>query len=166
MKKFDKKTQIEILNIILIIIWMIMIFIFSSQQGTESGDTSRKFTVAIIRVLTGKSLALDDSFVEGIQLVIRKLAHFTVYAIGGVLIMNYAYEKDKINKKQKILYSVVFGAGYAVTDELHQFFVPGRSGNIFDVGIDTAGVITGVFIYLMLRKIIENAIGTRRIKEV
>ena len=44
--------------------------------------------------------------------------------------------------------------------------MPGRSGNIFDVGIDTAGVITGVFIYLMLRKIIENAIGTRRIKEV
>ena len=59
MKKFDKKTQIKIFNIILIGIWMITIFCFSGQQGFESGDTSRKFTVAIIRIFTGKSLALD-----------------------------------------------------------------------------------------------------------
>lgn len=48
MKKIDKKRQIEILNIILIIIWMIMIFIFSSQQGTESGDTSRKNKTKVV----------------------------------------------------------------------------------------------------------------------
>ena len=42
-----------------------------------------------------KKLALDDPFIEGIQLVIRKLAHFSVYAIGGFLIMNYAYTINK-----------------------------------------------------------------------
>lgn len=154
MKKFDKKTQIKIFNIILIIIWMATIFKFSGQQGTDSGDTSRKFTVAIIRIITGKSLELDDSFIEGIQLFIRKMAHFSIYALGGFLIMNYAYTTEK-TIKQKILYSIAFGAGYAITDELHQFFVPGRSARILDVGIDTAGVITGILVYIALRKLID-----------
>ena len=146
-------------------IWMTTIFMFSGQQGTESGDTSRKFTVAIIQILTGKSVALEDPVIEGIQLVVRKLAHFTIYAIGGFLIMNYAYTTEKTNKR-KILYSIFFGVGYAITDELHQFFVPGRSGNIFDVGIDTAGVITGVLVYLALRKIIEMLINKNKTKGI
>lgn len=154
MKKFDKKTQIKIFNILLIIIWMMAIFTFSGQQGTESGGTSRKFTVAIIQIITGKSLELDDPFIEEIQLFIRKMAHFSIYAFGGFLIMNYTYTTEK-TIKQKILHSIAFGAGYAITDELHQFFVPGRSAKILDVGIDSAGVITGVFIYLGLRKLID-----------
>lgn len=158
MKKFDKKTQIKSLKIILIIIWMITIFIFSGQQGTESGNTSRKFTIIIIEIITGKNLEINDPFVEGIQLFIRKLAHFTIYAIGGFLIMNYAYTTDK-TIKEKALYSICFGGGYAITDELHQFFVPGRSGNVFDVGIDTAGVIIGVFIYRVLMKIIDKMLN-------
>jgi len=142
---------------------MITIFVFSGQQGTESGDTSRKFTVAIIQVLTGKSLALDDPFIEGIQLFIRKLAHFTIYAIGGFFIMNYAYSTEKA-MKQKIIYSITFGGAYAVTDELHQFFVPGRSGNIIDVGIDTLGVIAGISIYIMIQAIVEKTINKHRPK--
>ena len=163
MKKFDKKEQIKIFKILLIIVWMITIFVFSGQQGTESGDTSRKFTVTIIKIITGKSLELDDPFIEGVQIFIRKMAHFTIYAIGGFLIMNYAYATDK-NEKQKILYSITFGVGYAITDEFHQFFVSGRSGNVLDVGIDTLGVITGAFTYLILRKVIEKLMNKRMIK--
>ena len=68
--------------------------------------------------------------------------------------MNYAYT-TKNTTKQKILYSIAFGGGYAVTDELHQFFVPGRSAQVLDVGIDTAGVIIGIIIYLALIKILK-----------
>lgn len=163
MKKFDKKTQIKILKIILIIIWMIAIYIFSSQQGTESGNTSRNFTKVIIQILTGNSIEADKSFIEGIQLFVRKMAHFTIYAVGGFLIMNYNYTTER-KLKQKILYSIVFGAGYAITDELHQLLVPGRSGNIWDVIIDSFGVITGVGIYLILRKIIEVIIKNKKTK--
>lgn len=152
MRKIDKK--IKILKAILIIIWMIIIFIFSGQQGAESGNTSRKFTVTIIQIVSGKSLALDDPFVEGIQLVIRKMAHFTIYAVGGFLIMNYLFTTEQ-TMKHKILYSIAIGGGYAITDEIHQFFVPGRSAQILDVGIDTAGVITGIIIYLVLIKILR-----------
>ena len=161
MKKFDKKEQIEIFKILLIIVWMVTIFVFSGQQGTESGDTSRKFTVAIIKFITGKSLELDDPFIESVQLFIRKIAHFTIYAIGGFLIMNYEYTADKTFKK-KMLHSICFGGGYAFTDELHQFFVPGRSGNFLDIGIDTLGVITGVLMYVAIRKVIEKILNKQK----
>ena len=163
MKKFDKKEQIKILKIILIIIWMITVFMFSGQKGETSGNTSRNFTVTILRIITGRNIAQDNPFIEGIQLIIRKLAHYTIYTIGGFLIMNYAYTTNK-TMKQKILYSISFGAGYAITDEIHQFFVPERSARIFDVGIDTLGVITGVLIYIILRKIIQKVINKNKAK--
>lgn len=165
MKKIDKKTQIKILKIILILIWMIIVFKFSAQKGEESGNTSRSFTVTIIQMITGKSVIENNPLLEMIETIIRKLAHYTMYTIGGFLIMNYAYSTDK-NMKQKILYSITAGGIYAITDELHQFFVPERSARIFDVGIDTLGVITGVLIYIILRKVIEIVINKYNTKVV
>ena len=158
MKKIDKKTQIKIFNIILIVIWMITVFMFSAQKGDVSGDTSGKFTEMIIRILTGKSVDTNNPTIQMVETIIRKIAHFTIYTIGGFLIMNYAYVTDK-NLKEKILYSICFGGGYAITDEIHQFFVPDRSARIFDIGIDTLGVITGVFIYVLFRKCLQKIIN-------
>ena len=69
--------------------------------------------------------------------------------------MNYTYSMEK-TKKQKVLGSLLFGVFYASTDELHQYFVPGRSARLFDVGIDTLGVLTGILAYLVIRKLIKN----------
>lgn len=150
MKKKDKKQQIKIF---LIIIWMITIFYFSHQKGIESSFTSRKVTIFIIKILTGKTIAIDDPFIIGIQLFVRKLAHFSIYATGGILIMNYTYATDK-TVRQKILYSICFGVIYAITDEIHQFFIPRRNGNIVDVVIDTLGVTFGVILgYIVLKKV-------------
>lgn len=154
MKKFDKKTQIKILKIILIVIWMAIVFSFSNQGGTKSGNTSRKVTVVVVQVISDKPIEENEQLIEKVDKVIRKIAHYTIYSIGGFLIMNYAYATDK-NPKEKIIYSILFGAGYAVTDEMHQFFVAGRSARIFDVGIDTLGVATGILIYLIIRKVID-----------
>ena len=165
MRKIDKKTQIKIFNIILIVIWMITVFMFSGQKGEDSGNTSGRFTELIIRVLTGKSVDTNDSTIQMIETIIRKLAHYTIYTIGGFLIMNYAYTTDK-SLKEKILYSICFGGGYAITDELHQFLVPDRSARIFDVGIDTLGVITGVCIYVLFRKVLQIVIRKYKVKKV
>ena len=90
-----------------------------------------------------------------IEKIIRKLAHYTIYAVGGFLIMNYAYTTNR-KTKEKVFYSTAFGIGYAVTDELHQFFVAGRSASIFDVCIDALGIVTGIGIYVIMRKAIER----------
>ena len=155
MKKLDRKTQIKIIGIIFIFIWMVSIFAFSGQVGTESSGTSRKVTEFIVQLVSDKSIEENEELIANLDKIIRKLAHYTIYTIGGILIYNYANTTDK-SKKEKILYSIAFGAGYAITDELHQFFVPGRSARIFDVGIDTLGVITGVLLYLVIITIIQK----------
>ena len=160
MKKLDKKTHIKIIGLILIFIWMVFVFAFSGQGGTESTGTSRKVTEFVVQVISDKSVEENGELIGNLDKIVRKLAHYTIYTIGGMLIYNYANTTEK-SKKQKILYSIAFGAGYAMTDELHQFFVPGRSARIFDVGIDTLGVITGVLLYLVMLKIIQNLRSTQ-----
>ena len=150
MKKFDKKIQIKVVKIILIIIWMITVFRFSNQGGTESSSTSAKVTKVIVDVVVNdKKEENKVQIANKIEKVVRKFAHYTIYTIGGFLIMNYAYSTDK-TKKQKVSGSLLFGAFYAATDEIHQYFVPGRSARLFDVGIDSLGVMTGILIYIAL----------------
>ena len=155
MKKINKNKQIKTVKAILIIIWMIVIFNFSNQGGTESSGTSSKVTKVIINVIVKDKEAPDKQTEERIEKVVRKGAHYTIYTIGGLLIMNYAYSMEK-TKKQKILGSLLFGAFYAGTDELHQYFVPGRSAQITDVVLDSFGVITGNLLYLLIRDFVEN----------
>ena len=155
MKKIDKKTKIKIIKAILIVIWMIVIFNFSNQGGIKSSGTSSKVTKIIINVITKDKEEPNKQTMERIEKVVRKGAHYTIYTIGGLLIMNYAYSMEK-TKKQKILGSLLFGAFYAGTDELHQYFVPGRSAQVTDVVLDSFGVITGILIYLLIRDFVEN----------
>ena len=140
---------------------------FSNQQGTDSGNISKTVTIVIQKIFMGNNIDESVYKFDFFETIIRKLAHFSIYTIGGFLLMNYFYdiqnENKKIYLKNKIFYSIFFGALYAVTDELHQFFVPGRSARIFDVGIDTFGVITGVLIYLVIIKLI-NFIKKRKQK--
>ena len=155
MRKIDKKTQIKIIKIILIIAWMGVVFGFSNQGGTKSSNTSRKVTVAVVQAISDKTIEENESVIEKAEKVVRKLAHYTIYTVGGFLIMNYAYTTN-LKSKEKVLYSIAFGAGYAVTDELHQFFMPGRSARAFDVGIDTLGICTGIAVYIMVMKIFKR----------
>lgn len=165
MKKFDKKIQIKVVKIILIIIWMITVFRFSNQGGTESSSTSAKVTKVIVDVVVNdKKEENKVQIANKIEKVVRKFAHYTIYTIGGVLIMNYAYTTDK-TKKQQTFGSLLFGAFYAATDEVHQYFVPGRSARVFDVGIDTLGVITGIIIFTIIISIINKIRNTKKKNE-
>jgi VanZ family protein len=80
----------------------------------------------------------------GWDLLLRKLAHMTEYAILGLLLLR-ATGREAV--------AVALGAAYALTDEIHQAFVPGRHGAVYDVLIDTAGVLIGVYLVpRMLRR--------------
>ena len=154
MTKNDKK-YIKVIKIILIIIWMIVVFIFSNQGGNESSGTSSKITKVVVDIVTKDKKESNNQMVEMTEKIVRKGAHDTIYTIGGFLIMNYTYSMEKA-KKQKVLGSFLFGIFYAVTDEIHQYFIPGRSARLFDVGIDTFGVLTGICIYLAIMAIIDK----------
>jgi VanZ like family len=78
----------------------------------------------------------------GWDLLLRKLAHATEYAVLGLLL---------VRALGRPLLSFAVGTAYAVTDEIHQAFVPGRVGSPLDVAIDAAGVAVGILVALRLR---------------
>ena len=69
------------------------------------------------------------------DLVLRKLAHTAEYAVLGFLLLRALGSE---------LPAFAAGFAYAATDELHQHFVPGRHGALYDVAIDAFGVLLGV----------------------
>lgn len=145
----------KIISITLVILWMILVFWFSSQIGDDSqvtsGNTIRKIITFINNNIDKVKL---EEIVELLQPIVRKLAHFTLYTLGGILIFNF-FNSFKLKNREKIGYSLLVGALYAITDEIHQLFVPGRSGMIKDVFIDSLGIITGVLICVVVVKLFK-----------
>lgn len=138
----------KIILIILLIIWMITVFCFSNQQGETSGSTSGKVIKAILKIFTKD---VSEEKIQKLQLPIRKLAHFTIFAIGGVLAIMLLNQYN-IPLIQKIIYSQLIITIYAATDEFHQRFIPGRTASIWDVLIDSAGALTAILIISLFIK--------------
>ena len=128
-----------------VFIWMALIFSLSAQPADESNGLSLKVTKIIIRVVyrfvdaDSGELAIG---LEGMNHIIRKLAHFTAYLILGLLIMN-AFRRSGVPVFKAFILSLIFCVLFAISDEVHQLFVPGRGARVVDVLIDTAGVVVG-----------------------
>lgn len=91
---------------------------------------------------------LDIRNVSNISFIIRKLAHFSEYFILVLLAIN-CFKNYKI--KSYYIYSIIFSILYSCTDEFHQLFISGRSGQLIDIGIDTIGIITGALMYFIIK---------------
>ncbi len=138
----------KIILIVLLIIWMITVYCFSNQKGETSGNASGKVIKAILKIFTKD---VSEEQVQKLQLPIRKLAHFTIYAIGGVLAI-ILLNQYNIPLVQKVIYSQLIITIYAATDEFHQRFIPGRTASIWDVLIDSAGALTAILIISLFIK--------------
>ena len=146
----------KIITIILIIAWMTLVFYLSNQISDESSKLSGGITQAILNffnILEGKTLEQQSQ----IETIVRKLAHYSIYTIGGILILLHV-NLYKISANKKVIISQLIGTLYAATDEVHQLFVPGRSGEIRDVCLDSLGVITGIIITLIIHKMIKRGV--------
>lgn len=71
------------------------------------------------------------------------LAHFAEYALLGILVF---MALDRRALRRAVYLAVLTASAYAVTDELHQLFVPGRVADPADWGVDTLGALTGVLL--------------------
>ncbi len=143
-------------NIVILILWMIVIFLFSQDPGASSSDKSdtiATFIVNVISNITGNDYS--DTLSEKIEncvFIVRKSAHFLEYFILGVLIINVLKDYKVLSIKIFIL-SILFCLLYAIGDEVHQLFIPQREGRVLDVLIDTSGSIIGVSIYCLINKV-------------
>ena len=132
MKKF--------ISIILVIIWMIVIFTMSSFTASESSGQSNFIVELIISMFKFNNIEL-------ISLIVRKLAHFIEYFILGLLVFNMIRCYDK-----KIYIAIIICILYAISDEIHQLFVVGRSCKIMDMLIDSMGSVSGILLFKRLIK--------------
>lgn len=142
--------------IVLLITQMWVIFGFSGQNGEESGSISRKITEAVTKNISSvQNLEKEEKekVLKKIEHIIRKLAHFSLYAVIGFLLMSLM-STYKLKQKNRILVSCSIGLLYAISDEIHQAFIPGRGPQIADVGIDFSGVVVGILISTLIIKIL------------
>lgn len=107
------------------IVWMMIIFAFSSHHKIQVSE------VYILNFLFFKSL------------------HVIEYAILYFLLFRAfnSLTKSSFTKSDVFLFSFLLAILYAVSDEIHQTFIPSRDGRLRDVFIDTIG-ISLMYIYI------------------
>ena len=142
-----------IFNIILIILWMFIIFHFSSQTGVASKENSNNFIINVINTITSKELSPieQQKITSTYSKIVRKTAHFTAYFILGLLVFRLYYKIYHL-KPKTIIYTIILCLIYACSDECHQLFISGRSGELLDVLIDTCGASISTIIFYLLHQ--------------
>ena len=122
---------------------MVMIFLFSAQDADASHLVSGGILNAVIGWLRPLANALihpapDD---ETLELILRKLGHFSEYAALGACLCLFLHSLDR---KHCAVAAWLAATLYAGTDELHQLFSAGRTAAVTDVCIDSCGALTGI----------------------
>ena len=135
----------RLILLVLIVIWAVLIFGLSGQNGTESSGLSRK----IVEIFTK-----DEEIVDIVEPYVRKLAHFSEYGLGWILFISL-FSTYKWTDRKMMFVSIALGIWYASMDEIHQLMVDGRHGSIFDVYLDSLGFSTGVCGMMAILKIKE-----------
>ena len=164
------------------ILWMTGIFVFSSRSGDESAEDSYLAGTMVGELFVPGfdewSAQRQQAFAEAIDHPVRKTAHAAEYAGLGLLAAGvcipaaerYRGEKELTGKdgsgvymnggaakiRRELLMPWAVASAYAATDEFHQLFVPGRSGQFSDVVLDSAGALAGLLILALVRKIMSR----------
>lgn len=139
--------------LILAVCWMCVIFAFSARNADLSTQDSMSIGILFGRFIVPSFADMDTqmqvSFADMVDHPIRKMAHATEYAVLGFLLTG-SYADLKRKRLRRICIPAALGSLYAVSDELHQMFVPGRSCELTDMLIDSSGVILGTLFGLLI----------------
>lgn len=142
------RKLIRIISWISVLLHLGLIFYFSSKPAVQSKELSGNVTEIVIqtvqRVAPNKVAELD---VRILHHLIRKNAHFFSYLVLGILVLN-ALKRNGVYGFKGIMIAFLICVLYAISDEVHQTFISGRSGEVRDVIIDSAGAAVGILGYL------------------
>lgn len=137
-----RKIYIALSTVVLLAV-LTIIFVLSAQNGQDSSSTSGW----VVELLT----AIFGTMPE--ENTIRTVAHFCEFAGLGFLFANFIFS---LKNKPKPILSFSLSSLYALTDEIHQYFVPGRACQLIDWLVDTCGVVLGVVMFCILITIITK----------
>lgn len=142
-------SVMKYLPIVLLIIHCIVIFNFSAQSATESTKTSTTVVEKVLDVVNGeKEVTKED--VKKAEPIARSIAHFMLYFVLGFL---SALVLRNVKEFPRLFAVLIFCILYAIVDEIHQTFSPGRTFEFEDILVDFAGSACGFLVYFVIQKI-------------
>ena len=115
------------------IVYCIAIFITTASPASTGGNTL---------IIIADFLHLSEGQARIANVVFRKLVHLSAFGVLSILFYN---SFDKHRFLQAWLYTTI----YAASDEIHQAFLPDRTGAVVDVGIDSIGALIALSILKM-----------------
>ncbi|MGC3958101.1 MAG: VanZ family protein [Verrucomicrobiota bacterium] len=128
-------------------VWLWAVVIVSASGDSNSVQRSSRIIEPLVRWLFPNASA---ETIHAAVFLGRKWAHLTEYAIFALLCwwaLRASRQPKPTGWSRRIAW-LAWGAAtcFAVTDEVHQLFVPGRQGSIWDVLIDSTGAAGGLFL--------------------
>ena len=144
----------KIIFTIMTLLWVVVIFSFSLQPGEVSGSLSGSFLNKVLEWFAPgifeKLETMPQEQLDMWHMVLRKCAHFTEFAVLGVL-SSLTLLQTKVSRR--VLVAMAFCLVVASMDETLQLFVDGRAGRVVDVIIDGAGALCGIGVISVLRSV-------------
>lgn len=152
-----------IISWILVIIWASFIF-FMSNMDTNDSNTKSKLTINEViekTVQTTNKFGITNKHpseskmkqvIEKLNYPLRKIAHASEYFILTILLIR-ALKNSRVSGNKVFLFTILICFLYACTDEYHQTFVNGRTGQFSDVLIDSFGTFIGIMLYITLKNV-------------
>lgn len=184
-----KNLILKLLSLIPTFLLLSMIFSFSAQDGEASGSLSFQISLFLVRVVSPllsatpaeevllSTVASNDLLLpavtaeelliaraEAIHYYVRKAAHMTEYFLLALSLQLSitTWFRHRICAKFRVLIGFFVTVLLAALDELHQYFVPGRSGNLTDVCIDSAGAVIASLGLLLFYHLYEQKLNAKK----
>lgn len=131
-----------------------LIFVLSNDTAEESSKKSDGLIVRCVQDIIKRDLSTKEKekVLKYLVKPVRKSAHFFLYFVLGILIINLFKSFELFNYKTIIL-AILLCFLYACSDEIHQLFIKGRSCEVRDILIDTIGSLSGISVYYLFSKI-------------
>jgi VanZ family protein len=125
-----------------VLVLMALIFLFSAQpKSAPPAYANGVYFSGVMPIFEAPSL----------DALIKKGAHMAGYGLLGVLIMRGLLAQG-LSSREAAYFAILLAVSYALTDELHQAFVPGRHATVLDIGIDYVGAASAC---LLARRLVE-----------
>ena len=140
------------IHLLLPLFWMAVIFMLSHQPASVSSGQSGVFVEQLHYIAP----SIDQQL---LTFLVRKGAHIFAYFVLGILAFNALWRVDlsKFKFNSPAILSIIVCALYAASDEFHQLFISGRSGEIRDIMIDSCAAMAGVFVVSIFVRILQKS---------
>lgn len=156
----------RIISILIVIGYMFLIFMLSNQAGSESSGLSDKLVKPLIKVFVqdydSYSLSEQRSIYSSLSFMVRKTTHVMEYALLTVLVFLTLFKVKLLNRS---IITFAIALVYSISDEIHQYFIPGRTGIYTDVLIDSVGILAALAVMIMITYFYQQRLTKKNAKE-